>query len=115
MKFFREITPGVQYPMHTYLLSDNREFMYGFVPQDKNQLTEFKNRYRFDVRGRKFQEVPNSWGYQEPALIKSAERWEIQGSRGDIYTVERQDGKLSCSCSGFRFRGKCRHIEGIPA
>ena len=114
MKFFQEITPDAQYPLHVYLLSDNREYMHGYVPRGQNQLTEFKTRYRFDTKGRKFQEVANDWGYQEPG-VASVERWEIKGSRGDVYVVEREDGKLSCSCSGFRFRGKCRHIEEIAA
>ena len=41
------------------------------------------------------------------------ERWEVEGSKGGTYIVERLDGVLRCSCPGYQFRGQCRHIEGI--
>lgn len=31
---------------------------------------------------------------------------------GEHYRVEmREDGTLKCSCRGFGFRGRCRHVE----
>lgn len=113
MKFFQEITPGDQYPNHVYLLTDNKEFMVGYIPTSTGQLKQFASKYRFDTKGRKFKEVVNSWGWAEPEAAPKTERWEIKGSKGDVYTVEREDGELKCSCSGFRFRGKCKHIDQI--
>lgn len=111
MKFFQEITAGDSYPNHIYMLSDSKEFMYGYIKSGSENLEQFKSRYRFDTRGRKFREVPNTYGYVEAAVINTADRWEIVGSSGNRYIVEREGGKLKCSCSGFKFRGKCKHVE----
>jgi hypothetical protein len=40
-------------------------------------------------------------------------RWTVTGSKGDNYIVSEQNGQWSCSCSGFTFRGRCRHVEDI--
>lgn len=37
----------------------------------------------------------------------------ITGSRGAQYTLVKQDGQVSCTCSGFKFRGACKHLEMI--
>jgi hypothetical protein len=34
----------------------------------------------------------------------------VQGSKGDTYIVTKQNGKASCTCSGFTFRKSCRHL-----
>jgi hypothetical protein len=34
----------------------------------------------------------------------------VQGSKGDTYIVTKQNGKVSCTCSGFSFRKSCRHL-----
>ena len=34
----------------------------------------------------------------------------VQGSKGDTYIVTKQNGKVSCTCSGFTFRKSCRHL-----
>ena len=111
MKFFQEITPGDQYPNHVYLLSDTKEFMYGYVPQGTDQLTQFNSRYQFGTKGRKFREVANTFGYVEAPLVATTDRWEVQGSSGNRYLIERVAGQLTCTCSGFQFRGKCKHTQ----
>ena len=111
MKFFQEITPGEQYPNHVYLLSDSKEFMYGYVPQGTSQLKQFQSRYQFGTKGRKFREVANTFGYKEAPLVATQDLWEVQGSGGNRYVVERVDGQLTCTCSGFTFRGKCKHTQ----
>lgn len=113
MKFFQEITSGDLYPNHVYLLSDTREFMYGYVPQGTGQLTQFKSRYQFGVKGRKFREVANTFGYAEAPLLVTQNRWEVQGSGGNRYVIERVAGQLTCTCNGFTFRGKCKHTQVV--
>jgi len=36
---------------------------------------------------------------------------QINGSKGNVYTVELSDKGNNCSCSGFQFRRTCRHIQ----
>jgi len=40
------------------------------------------------------------------------EKIEVSGSRGNTYVVRRSraTGEVSCSCPGFKWRGKCKHI-----
>jgi len=39
-----------------------------------------------------------------------AQSWEVEGSKGKIYTV-RFDGRWSCTCHGFKFRRECKHTN----
>jgi hypothetical protein len=114
MKFFQEITEGECYPNHIYLLSDNKEYMHGYVKAGSRLLEMMKSKYRFGTTKRKFQEVPNTFGFVEQpevAVADTEDRWTVTGSRGEKYTVERVGNKLTCTCSGFKFRSKCRHTE----
>jgi hypothetical protein len=113
MKFFQEITPGDDYPNHTYLLSDNKEFAHGYIRAGTKDLFTFKSKYRFGTKGRKFREVT---GYSLPDIEEptpEGQVWEIVGSRGDKYLVQKIDNMLQCSCSGFKFRGNCKHVKQV--
>lgn len=37
----------------------------------------------------------------------------VKGSKGDVYEVSVQNNSWSCTCSGFGFRRKCRHIDSV--
>jgi hypothetical protein len=39
--------------------------------------------------------------------------WAVVGSKGAHYTVRAQSGRYSCTCPGFGWRGKCKHIEQV--
>ena len=39
--------------------------------------------------------------------------WSVKGSKGNVYTVKLSEGVYSCSCPGYGFRRKCRHITEI--
>ena len=44
--------------------------------------------------------------------IEEACLWEVTGSTGKKYTVERDmRGTYSCTCLGYSYRKKCSHIE----
>lgn len=111
MRFFQETTEGGHYPNHVYLLSDNKEYMHGYVRAGSNVLEMMKSKYRFGTTKRRFREVPNTFGFVEPAVVVSKDSWIVKGSKGQDYIVERVSGHLTCTCSGFKFRGKCKHTE----
>jgi len=97
-----------------YLMDDSKNKAHGYVKVGTNSVFTFKKPISIDIRGRKFKEVPNTFGWK-PAQeeVVNTERWEVLGSKGDKYVVEKIDGVLQCSCSGFRFRGNCRHTKEI--
>lgn len=42
--------------------------------------------------------------------------WNVVNSKKDaMYMVSHEDGKWNCACTGFGFRGKCKHIEQIKS
>ena len=118
LKIYQEVTEwkGVEYrqPNHVYLMSGDKAYAYSRWGESKPEY--FRNPTRMDKRGRKFIEVKkNSWGFDLKILAQEEERpqgetWEVQGSKGDIYTVSLLNGRWSCTCPGATFRSTCRHI-----
>lgn len=90
-----------------YVLNDSMTRMIAYVPEGSDRVQKFKQPIEFDRRGRKFLEMPSSEP-QEPV----ADRWEFQGSKGEVYYVTREPGgglNYQCTCPGFTYRGHCRH------
>ena len=115
MKFRQEITSNWvgNIPNHIYLLTESNDRMWGYVPVGSNDLQIFKSPLPFDARRRKFKTVPNTWGWIPPAITVQQNEVVVTGSRGDVYTVSLEGGKYACTCSGFRFRSACKHIEQV--
>jgi len=113
MKVFQETTAWeTNTPNHIYFLDDSKSKMYAYIKFGEGTPFRFKNPIRIDVRGRKFLEVPNQWGFtmdDQPL----GQTWKITGSKGDVYTVTDESGTLTCSCSGFKFRGACKHTSQV--
>lgn len=57
----------------------------------------------FSKSGRKFIKVG-----EYPEEMPS-DAIQVKGSNGNVYTII--DGK--CSCPGFTFRGRCKHVESL--
>jgi len=47
----------------------------------------------------------------KPTLVSQS--WGVKGSKGNEYTVTVSEDQWSCTCPGFGFRRKCRHIKEI--
>lgn len=114
MKFYLEVTKWPDKTLNgTYLLDDSKSKMYAFVRHGTTEVKTFKKPITIDVRGRKFVEVKNTFGYKIKQGTTSNPQWKVRGSKGDIYTVEQTDNGLTCTCSGFKFRGNCKHLKEI--
>ena len=114
MKWFAETTDYKDStPNGVYLLDDGKSKMYAFRPFGTGTIKVFRNPIRIDMRGRKF--VINSVQFKTQLKEEEPEGRviEITGSKGDQYTVNEVRGSWSCTCSGFRFRGECRHIREL--
>lgn len=97
---------------HVYFLDDSKSKMFAYVKFGQGPPIRFKHPIRIDIRGRKFKDVPNTWKFD----IKEEPEGRVhivKGSRGDEYQVTEVNGNLSCTCSGFRFRGDCRHVKAV--
>ena len=114
MKWFAETTNWEDStPNGIYLLNDSKSKMYAFRPVGTGEIKVFKNPIRIDLRGRKF--AVNSVQFKTELKEPEPEGRviEVRGSKGDIYKVTDVNGNLSCTCSGFRFRGECKHIKEL--
>lgn len=113
MKFYQETTNWKDnIPNGTYLLNDSKTKMFAFIRAGSKSVFKFKNPIQIDTRGRTFKEVKNTFGFKLEE-DNANPKWQVKGSKGDVYTVERTENGLVCSCTGFKFRGKCKHLTEI--
>ena len=45
------------------------------------------------------------------AELPHIKTYKIPGSAGNVYTITISEKMINCSCPGFTYRRKCRHIE----
>ena len=114
MKWFAETTNWADNtPNGVYLLDDSKTKMYAFRSGIGSSIKVFKNPIRIDIRGRKFQVNDVQFKTQLQEQEPEGRVWEVRGSKGDVYKVTEVRGEYSCTCSGFKFRGDCKHIKGV--
>jgi hypothetical protein len=114
MKWFAETTDYKDTtPNGIYLLDESKSKMYAFKPKGTGTIKVFTNPIRIDVRGRKF--AINSVQFKTQLTEEEPEGRviEVTGSKGDVYKVTELNGNLSCTCSGFKFRGDCKHVKSV--
>jgi len=114
MKWFAETTDWKDsVPNGIYLLDDAKAKMYAFRARGTGDIKVFRNPIRIDTRGRKFVVNPVQFETKLKEPEPEGRTWTVKGSKGDEYTITELNGNYSCSCSGFRFRGKCKHAESV--
>jgi hypothetical protein len=115
MKIVQETTVwkdvSYQQPNHVYLMDGDKVLAY--VKWGQGSVEYLSKPLRIDRRGRKFVEVPDQWGFETVTLEPQGRSWNVTGSKGATYTVTEHEGTWACTCSGFIFRGRCRHVAEI--
>jgi len=116
MKILKECTEwetDYKVPNHTYFVNDSKDKMFAYCFEGSDSVFEFKSPLPFSTTRRKFKEVENIFGYVQPEVKKPAGKsWQVKGSKG-FYTVAEEAGELSCTCTGFKFYSKCKHVDSI--
>ena len=116
MKWFQETTEWTTpTPNGIYLLDDSKSKMYAYRPHARAPIKTFRAPIKIDVRGRKFTLNPTQYRTGAEEEQPEGRVWQVQGSKGDVYKVSELNGNYSCTCSGFQFRSRCRHVEGQQA
>ena len=100
---------------HVYFMDDSKSKMFAYVKFGTGTPIRFKNPIRIDIRGRKFKDVPNTWKFSIKEEEPEGQVFEVKGSRGDVYKVVELNGNYTCTCSGFKFRGDCRHVKELSS
>ena len=123
MKYFQEVTDWGNHniPNHIYYLKDDKSRMVGYIKHGTKKLFKFKSPIAIETRGRKFVELkdrktePDSAYFAKPVEeTKPINSIQVTGSNGKIYTLVKQpNGNYSCSCPGYMFRHKCKHVDEL--
>jgi hypothetical protein len=120
MKYLQEVTQwsgSVQ--NHVYYLTDDKRKMIGYIKHGTSELFKFSKPMNFDPKGRKFTVLPlkaESDAVYFPPTQESkpaGQVVEVEGSGGKKYYVSKIGSRYTCTCPGFAFRHKCKHIEQI--
>jgi uncharacterized Zn finger protein len=118
MKYFLETTvwSNSTAPNHVYYLSDSKTHMVGYIKAGDTELFKFKNPIRIDTRGRKFKQldiVAESDSVYFKVDTPESSVIMVEGSNGKQYQVAKKGARYTCSCPGFGFRQKCKHVDAI--
>lgn len=113
-------------PNHTYLL-DSKGNIVAYAPNgdgdiivSKSQSIKLNKKYRKFVKVKhiglakiaKSIPVPEK---EQPVKSKNVRTFKVKSNDRE-YIVEVFSGnKLSCSCIGFGYRGKCKHADAVKA
>ncbi len=129
MKILKEITEwDVEYrqPNHTYLLNAKNQIV-AFAKWHGDEIDELKSRSVLDKRYRKFVEV------NHPGLSKLISKYSTENTPEEKqeqfkpvyertfkvksgekeYIVGYTKNQLTCSCVGFGYRRKCKHVDVV--
>ena len=103
---------------HTYLLDGDK--MLAYIKNGETSPFYFKNPITISRSRRKFEKLKVNPFKDWAKLLKAHIDVEptpdyikkIAGSKPGV-TYELNTRDKTCSCSGFTFRGKCKHVEGL--
>jgi predicted nucleic acid-binding Zn finger protein len=98
---------------HTYLLDGNK--IVAYAKFGGNDIQALKTQIKIDKRYRTFVKTKHS-GLEK--IIKSSPTKSNTKvfkviSKTKEYFVELSDYNYTCTCTGFNFRGKCKHITAV--
>ena len=88
MKWFRETTVwNNNTPNHAYLLSDSKSKMYAYAIDCGSVVKKFSEPIQFNIKGRKFVEVPNTWNFMMAEPKPAGRSWQVAGSKGNALVI----------------------------
>ena len=107
-------------PNHTYLF-DGKSNILAYTKESNDELVILHKPLPLDNRRRKFIKVKHkaldAYGativLAPPPVANNINIFMVKSDSGKEYTVEKIDGKYSCNCIGFAYRGKCKHSEQV--
>lgn len=121
---YKEVTvwnnPDFRVPAHTYLF-DGKSNILAYAKESNGELVILHKPLPLDNRRRKFikvkHEALDAYGativLAPPPVANNINIFMVKSDSGREYTIEKIDGKYSCNCIGFAYRGACKHSKQI--
>lgn len=116
LEIFKETTvwdTDIAVPNHTYLLDGDKIIAYAKF--GSNEVVKLKSLMRINKRYRKFIKT----NHKELQFIidglkpeKDVRTFKINSNEKEYY-VKLKNNKFTCTCTGYNFRGKCKHINAV--
>lgn len=117
MKVLQEVTDW-DTPNHIYFANDSKDKIYAYIKASGGAVERFKIPMKFKTSGRKFREIPNTFGYSvddQPEPAKGKE-YRVVGSGRNVYTVTDDAGSWTCTCPASKWqKGECKHIVKLKS
>lgn len=110
---------NTDYPVknHTYLLDGDK--LIAYAKFGSNEIVISKNPMRISKRYRTF--VRDSHAGLKNLITKKppeagVRTFKINSKEKEYFvTLKEKSNTFSCTCTGFQFRGKCKHIDAVVA
>jgi len=93
-------------PNHIYYVDDSMSKFIAYIRAGTDEKFTFKKPISFNRRGRTFTVLET--------IETETETIKVNGSKGAIYNLTRANNHWKCSCTGFQYRGACKHIALAP-
>lgn len=93
---------------HTYLLDGDN--MWAYIPKGRSEAQYFVKPIKISRSGRKFTRLATS-PFITVNTHKPSSIITVQGSKGQTYTVDTE--AKTCTCSGYTYRGTCKHTKDM--
>lgn len=129
MEILKEITQwqvNYRQPNHTYLINNKNQII-AYAKYNSSKIEIFKSRHVLEKRYRKFISVNHTQlSKLIPQFISEDKKEEIEKdyipknsrifkvkSKDKEYQVILNNKQYTCSCVGFSYRRKCRHVDAV--
>ena len=99
-------------PNHIYFVSNDKSKLLAYIKSGTKEVLKMSLPIAFSTTRRKFIELKNTFGFNGGEKSTNP-TWEVAGSNGSTYIIEQTNNSHVCSCSGYKFRGTCKHIEAF--
>jgi len=104
-------------PQNVYLF-DGKSNALAYAKDGDPEIFVFHTPLRIDTRRRKFVKVKHHQLDEFALTVKTKPKsdnpsWTVKSESGNTYTVELIDGKYQCNCTGFSYRGSCKHSKSV--
>jgi hypothetical protein len=104
-------------PQNVYLF-DGKNNALAYAKDGDAEIFVFHTPLRIDTRRRKFVKVKHKKldAFAKTVSVKPKSdypSWTVKSESGNTYTVELIGDSYQCNCTGFSYRGKCKHSDQI--